>query len=187
MALEQSSFEFDLTPLPEKTHTEKVAVVKPKQVKIAAPVVEEKPVETVADDYPPLPTKSTRGRKSLKDLELTSQFIKVPDDEVLFSRHYYSITEVAQMFHVNPSLLRFWESEFPVQLRLRKNKKGDRFFTPQDIKMVEQIWFLLRERKLTIEGARDYLKKNKKLDDKFTMIQSLQKLKNFLLEMRASL
>ncbi len=193
MALEQISFEFNASaPADEKIQEEIMPVEKTETLQkpeiILVDEAEEKtetPVTAIQEELVPL--KSTRGRKSLKDIELTSQFIKVPEDDILLQRHYYSITEVAQMFHVNPSLLRFWESEFPVQLRLRKNKKGDRFFTPQDIKMVEQIWFLLRERKLTIEGARDFLKKNKKLDEKFTMIQNLQKLKNFLLEMRATL
>lgn len=191
MALEQLGFEFDLglpaTPKKEevKPAPKKAAVKKPEPIEEVRQVVEEP--AGMEDDYPPLPTKSTRGRKSLKNLELSSQYIRVPEDEELFKKHYYTITEVAQMFNVNPSLLRFWEAEFPVQLRLRKNGKGDRFFTPQNIKTVEKIWFLLRERKLTIEGARDYFKKNKKVDEKISMIQSLQKLKTFLLEMKASL
>lgn len=200
MPLQQISFEFDGSPdgnnpKPEKEKAaskEAAEAALPKEIgrppaiiesTLATQVAEE---ETPRDTEPALP-KSSRGRKSLKNIELTSQYIKVPSDAELFSKHYYSITEVAQMFQVNPSLLRFWESEFPVQLRLRKNKKGDRFFTPQDIKTVEKIWHLLRERKLTIEGARDFFKKNKKPDEKLEMVQSLQKLKQFLQEMRSSL
>jgi DNA-binding transcriptional MerR regulator len=68
---------------------------------------------------------------------------------------------VAAMFQVNASLLRYWESEFDL-LKPRKNKKGDRFFRPDDIKHLKMIHHLLREKKYTIEGARAYLKKSGK-------------------------
>src|SRR5688572_27339235 len=76
-------------------------------------------------------TKSKRGRKSIKVLEEEADFVNVPPDDVLFQKQYYAIGEVAQMFNVNGSLLRFWEKEF--DLTLRKNRKGDRFFTPKDV------------------------------------------------------
>ncbi len=170
------------------------------EIKAAKPVAEKKPAPKPVVMHPvteepkaaesgeePLNIKSKRGRKSLKDIELTTQYVNVPEDEILFQKQYYSITEVSQMFNVNPSLLRFWEAEFPVQLRLRKNRKGDRFFRPEDIKTVQQLWFLLREKKLTIEGARAYFRKNKKNDDRFALIQSLQSMRTFLTEMKASL
>ena len=99
---------------------------------------------------------------------------------------YYSIGEVATMFRENQSLIRYWETEFDI-LQPRKNRKGDRFFRPVDIKNLVLIYDLLRRRKFTIEGAKDYLKKNKKAEEKFAVIQSLQKLKGFLLELRANL
>ena len=68
-----------------------------------------------------------------------------------------------------------------------KNKKGDRFFRPEDIKTLELIHHLLRKRKFTTQGARDFLKKNKNADERFAMIQSMQKVKAFLLEIKASL
>ena len=89
------------------------------------------------------------------------------------------------MFGVNVSLLRYWEGEF--EFDLRKNKKGDRFFTPNDIKTLQLIYDLIRRRKFTIQGAKDFLKKNKWADEKYAMIQSLQRMKNFLLELKASL
>jgi DNA-binding transcriptional MerR regulator len=92
---------------------------------------------------------------------------------------------VADMFNVNTSLLRYWEGEFGMQLR--KNRKGDRFFTPLDVKNLQLIHDLVRRRKFTIEGAKDYLKKNTRADDKYVMIQSLQRLKIFLLELKAHL
>jgi DNA-binding transcriptional MerR regulator len=93
---------------------------------------------------------------------------------------------VAAMFGVNNSLLRFWENEFDI-LEPRKNRKGDRFFKPSDIKNLQLIYDLLRRRKFTIEGAKEYLKKNQQAEERYTMIESLQKIKSFLLELKASL
>lgn len=129
---------------------------------------------------------STRGRRSLKDIALGSDLVQIPEDEVLFQKQYYSIGEVAVMFRENQSLIRYWETEFDI-LKPRKNRKGDRFFRPVDIKNLVMIYDLLRRRKFTIEGAKDYLKKNKKAEEKFEMIQSLQKIRSFLLELKASL
>ena len=99
---------------------------------------------------------------------------------------YYTIGEVAEMFKVNTSLIRFWEKEFSI-INPKKNKKGDRYFRPIDVKNLVLIYDLLRRRKFTIEGARDFLKKNRKADEKFTLIQSLQQLRSFLIEIRSNL
>jgi DNA-binding transcriptional MerR regulator len=93
---------------------------------------------------------------------------------------------VAAMFHENQSLIRYWETEFDI-LQPRKNRKGDRFFRPVDVKNLVMIYDLLRRRKFTIEGAKDYLKRNKNADEKFAMIQSLERIKTFFLELKASL
>jgi DNA-binding transcriptional MerR regulator len=130
--------------------------------------------------------KSTRGRKSLKALDAEADLVNIPADEILFQRQYYSIGEVADMFRVNQSLLRFWENEFDI-IQPRKNRKGDRHFRPIDIKNLELIYDLLRRRKLTIEGAKDFIKKNSRAKEHFEMIQSLQSLKGFLLEIKAAL
>jgi len=130
--------------------------------------------------------KSPRGRKSLKEAEISLENVAVPEDEILFQKQYYSIGEVATMFGVNTSLVRFWENEFDI-LEPRKNRKGDRFFKPSDIKNLQLIYDLLRRRKFTIEGAKDYLKKNKQADARYGMIQSLQRLRSFLLELKAHL
>ncbi len=134
----------------------------------------------------PARQKSTRGRKSLKELDADLDQVEVPEDEVLFQKQYYSIGEVAAMFKENISLIRFWENEFDI-LEPRKNRKGDRFFKPADIKNLQLIHDLLRRRKFTIEGARDFLKKNKQAKENFETVQSLQKLKAFLLELKANL
>ncbi|WP_082886599.1 MerR family transcriptional regulator [Flavisolibacter tropicus] len=129
--------------------------------------------------------KGKRGRKSLKALEEEADLVNVPPDEELFQKQYYAIGEVAQMFNVKGSLLRFWEKEF--DLTLRKNRKGDRFFTPKDVKNIQLIHDLVRRRKFTIEGAKDYIKSGKQAEAKYEMIQSLQRMRNFLLELKANL
>ena len=130
--------------------------------------------------------KTTRGRKSLKELDGDTDQIEIPEDEILIQKQYYSIGEVATMFKVNTSLIRYWENEFDI-IEPRKNRKGDRFFKPSDVKNLQMIHDLLRRRKFTIEGAKEYIKKNKQAREKYEMIQSLQKLRTFLLELRANL
>ncbi len=127
-----------------------------------------------------------RGRKPLKENGLSDDMIDVPEDQILFQKQYYSIGQVALMFKENPSVIRYWETEFDI-LQPRKNRKGDRFFRPVDVKNLQLIYDLLRRRKFTIEGAKEYLKKNKKAEEKFAAIQSLEKIKSFLLELKASL
>lgn len=73
---------------------------------------------------------------------------------------FYSIAEVAEMFKVNQSNLRFWEKEFP-QLKPRRNAKGTRFYTNEDIQIIKQIIFLVTEQKLTLDGARKKLSQKK--------------------------
>ncbi|MFT3826758.1 MAG: MerR family transcriptional regulator [Chitinophagaceae bacterium] len=155
-------------------------VITPSQPALVPP-----PVERVIAASPVV-RKSGRGRKSLKEMEASVDLINVPSDEVLFQRQYYAIGEVADMFGVNQSLLRFWENEFDI-LQPRKNRKGDRHFRPVDIKNLELIYDLLRRRKLTIEGAKDFLKQNKMAKERFEMIQSLQNIRGFLLEIKAKL
>jgi|GEM_PF-548464 len=130
------------------------------------------------------PIKSTRGRKSLKGFD--AELPVIPEDDILFLKQYYTIGEVATMFHVNQSLLRFWETEFDI-IQPRKNRKGDRHFRPLDIKNLQLIYDLLRRRKLTIEGAKAFITQNKNSHQRFEMIQSLRKIQGFLLELKASL
>lgn len=130
--------------------------------------------------------KSRRGRKSLKEYNSIENTPEVPEDDLLFQKQYYSIGDVAAMFKENTSLIRYWEKEFDV-LKPKKNKKGDRFFRPEDIKNLKMIYHLLRERKYTIEGAKDFLKNNKAAGEKHEMIESLNKIKLFLLELKNNL
>jgi len=147
--------------------------------------------ETVAntDNKPAaqhLKAKSGRGRKSIRQISEEADLIRIPEDEQLFSKQYYTMGEVSEMFRVNQSLLRFWEAEFSI-LQPKKNKKGDRYFRPVDIKNLHLIYHLLRQRKYTIEGAKDFLRKSKKAEEKFESIKKLEQVKEFLLEMKASL
>jgi DNA-binding transcriptional MerR regulator len=102
-------------------------------------------------------------------------------------RLYHSITQVASMFQVNTSLLRFWEKEFP-QIKLRKNGKGDRLYTKEDIQLIGTIHYLTKQRKFTLEGTREYLKKDKKtVENETEIVQSLLQVKQFLLDIKKSL
>lgn len=171
MALQQISFAFDELPVVPKPEHKPVVLEKPKaeQIKIKG------------DNK-----KLTRGRVSLKQKESGADLIEIPEDAILFEKKYYAIGIVANMFKVNQSLIRFWENEFDI-LKPRKNGKGDRLFRPEDIKNLKLIYHLLRERKYTLEGAKEFLKQNKRADEKFTLIESLKKLKGFLNELKADL
>jgi len=130
--------------------------------------------------------KSPRGRMKLSDMDSVAGLVEVPADEELFSRRYYNIGAVSDMFKVNVSLIRFWENEFDI-LKPKKNGKGDRLFRPEDIKNLQIIYHLLREKKYTIEGAKDFIKKNKRMEENYALIDSLKKLKAFLLELKATI
>lgn len=116
----------------------------------------------------------------------TALKLNIPADQELDSKQYYPISEVASMFSVNISLLRFWEKEFSI-LKPRKNKKGDRLFRPEDIRNLKLIYFLLKEKKYTIKGAKEYLKKGKKAEDKFDTVEVLKQIRTLLLELKAGL
>ena len=142
--------------------------------------------EEIKTELEEIKRKSTRGRLALKEIHLNADLIQIPPDEILFQKQYYSIGEVAGWFRVNQSLIRYWETEFDI-LEPRKNRKGDRFFRPIDVKNLVLIHDLLRRRKFTIEGAKDFLKRHKSADEKFIMIQSLEKIKAFFNELKASI
>jgi DNA-binding transcriptional MerR regulator len=173
---------FDFVAIEETENTQPVV-----SAVIAKEVVEVKePVIIKEEKHEPVASTGKRGRRSLKDIAINADLINIPPDDILFQKQYYSIGEVAVMFRENQSLIRYWETEFDI-LQPRKNRKGDRFFRPVDIKNLVLIYDLLRRRKFTIEGAKDYLKKNKRAEEKFAMMQSLEKIKGFLLELKANL
>jgi DNA-binding transcriptional MerR regulator len=131
--------------------------------------------------------KGKRGRKSFKDIDAEVDSIEIPDDETLNKKLYYPIREVAAFFKCNTSLIRAWEVEFDI-LQPRKNRKGDRLFRVEDIKNLQVIYYLLRNKKLSVEGAKAYLKNNKKkADTQQQLTHTLNKFKGFLLELKATL
>ncbi|HMI63429.1 MAG TPA: MerR family transcriptional regulator [Puia sp.] len=170
----------DPQPIAEPQHSR----TEPQPWLEAQPRLDRRRAATPKPATPKAPSK--RGRKSLKQVTAEADLIEVPADEVLFSKQYYTMGEVSEMFRVNQSLLRFWETEFDI-LQPRKNKKGDRYFRPVDIKNLHLIYHLLRQKKYTIEGAKEFLKKNKKADERFEVIQRLQEIRTFLLEWKAQL
>lgn len=92
-------------------------------------------------------------------------------------KRYYSIGEVAKAFEVNASLIRFWDKEFDI-LKPKKNAKGNRMFTPEDVKNLKLIFHLVKERGFTLEGAKTHLKEGqKKTLDKFEIISKLETIK----------
>ncbi len=95
--------------------------------------------------------------------------------------------EVTTMFGVNASQIRFYEREFDI-IQPKKNKKGNRLFTPDDIANLKIIFNLVKDKGYTLQGARDYLRSNKnEARENQRVIDSLQRLKAFLLEVRDSL
>jgi DNA-binding transcriptional MerR regulator len=111
----------------------------------------------------------------------------MPYKEKKVEKLYYSIGEVAEMFQVKPSLIRFWEKEFDI-IKPKKNKKGNRFFTVQDIDNFRLIFHLVKEKGLTLQGARKKLKENKEdTTNNFEVIKTLSEIKSLLLEIKESL
>ena len=102
-------------------------------------------------------------------------------------KRYYGIGEVARAFDVNTSLIRFWEKEFDV-LQPKKNAKGNRKFTPKDIKNLELIYHLVKERGFTLEGAKLHLKENRqKAMDTYEIIRKLERVKSELIKIKEQL
>jgi DNA-binding transcriptional MerR regulator len=100
---------------------------------------------------------------------------------------YYSMGEVADAFGVNQSLIRFWDKEFDI-LKPKKNAKGNRMFTQEDVKNLQLIYHLVKERGFTLEGARTHLKESKKKTlDKFDIINKLEGIKATLVNLKNEL
>lgn len=107
--------------------------------------------------------------------------IELPD------KRYYKIGEVAEAFEVNTSLIRFWENEFDI-LKPKKNKKGNRLFTPEDIKNLKLIFHLVKEKGYTLEGAKNKLKEKPEMAaSNHEIILKLQSIKEELLKIKNQL
>ncbi len=108
----------------------------------------------------------------------------MPYKEKEISKLYYTMGDVTAMLDVNHSLIRFWEKEFDV-LKPKKNKKGNRLFTPKDVENLKLIYHLVKERGYTLEGARQKLKGNPDdLENNHEVVQKLQGIKEYLLELK---
>jgi len=102
-------------------------------------------------------------------------------------KRYYTIGEVAKAFDVHTSLIRFCEKEFDV-LKPKKNAKGNRKFTPEDVKNLQLIYHLVKERGFTLDGAKIHLKEEKKKTlDNFEIIAKLESVKNQLIKLKEQL
>ncbi|MBS9768579.1 MAG: MerR family transcriptional regulator [Flavobacteriaceae bacterium] len=108
-------------------------------------------------------------------------YIKLPE------KRYYRIGEIAKAFRVNPSLIRFWEKEFDL-LQPKKNAKGDRLFTEEDVKNLQMIHHLVKEKGFTLDGAKAKMKAEKKeIIEKQEIINKLELIKRELINIKNQL
>lgn len=109
------------------------------------------------------------------------------DNNISSGKLYYKIGEVADMFNVNTSLIRFWSNEFDI-LKLKTNQKGNRLYTQTDIDNIKMIWHLVKERGMTLAGAKKKLKESSSdLQSNFEIISKLQEIRGLLLDIRSEL
>ncbi len=111
----------------------------------------------------------------------------MPYKEKQVEKLYYSIGEVAKIFDVNTSLIRFWEKEFDI-IKPKKNKKGNRLFTKDDVDNLHVIYHLVKERGFTLEGAKKKLKENRaETINHAQIVQRLKDIRSFLHQLKQSL
>ncbi|WP_114751336.1 MerR family transcriptional regulator [Pleomorphovibrio marinus] len=111
----------------------------------------------------------------------------MPYKEKEIEKKYFSIGEVAEKFKVATSLIRYWEGEFDI-IKPKKDKKGNRRFTKDDIEKIQLIYHLVKEKGYTLQGAQEIIKnEHYRLQDKASMIQRLMEIKSFLIEIRSKL
>ena len=111
----------------------------------------------------------------------------MPYKEKPTEKLFYKIGEVAEIFKVNVSLIRFWEKEFDI-LKPKKNKKGNRLFTKKDVDNLTIIYHLVKERGFTLEGAKQKLKENKSdTIDNIEIVNHLKDIRGFLVKLREEL
>ena len=104
----------------------------------------------------------------------------MPYKEKEIEKKYFTIGEVADELGVATSLIRFWEGEFDI-IKPKKNRKGNRQFTKEDIRNVKLIYYLVKEKGFTLQGARDFIKNDvEAASNKVELIESLKRVRNFL-------
>ena len=123
----------------------------------------------------------------LELLAILKTRFRMPYKEKVIEKKYYTIGEVADQFNVATSLIRFWESEFD-NIKPKKNRKGNRQFTKEDIENVRLIFHLVKERGFTLNGAKEMLRHGtESVKKKMQLVDSLNDLKSFLLEIKKQL
>jgi len=111
----------------------------------------------------------------------------MPYKERKVEKLYYTIGEVAEMFDVNTSLIRFWEKSFDI-IKPKKNKKGNRLFTKEDIENFHLIYYLVKEQGMTLIGAQKRIKENKEgTVNTFDIVKTLTGIREMLLEVKETL
>ena len=111
----------------------------------------------------------------------------MPYKEKTIEKKYYTIGEVAERFDVATSLIRFWEGEFDI-IKPKKNRKGNRQFTKEDIENVKLIYHLVKEKGFTLQGAKDMLKNDSnEVRDKMEILDSLKRIRIFLSEIKENI
>ena len=107
--------------------------------------------------------------------------------EKKIEKKYFSIGEVATQLNVSTSLIRFWENEFD-SIKPKKNRKGNRQFTKEDIENIKLIYHLVKEKGYTLQGAKEMLKNSHaSITDRLRLIDSLKEIRSFMVEMKNSL
>lgn len=99
---------------------------------------------------------------------------------------YFSIGEVAEMFDVNTSLIRFWEKEFP-QLQPRKNARGNRVYSRKDVELFEKIHHLVKDKGFTLDGAKNALRKSSGEHEKDALLNKLLRIRKDLQQIASSI
>jgi len=111
----------------------------------------------------------------------------MPYKEKPIIKKYFTIGEVAKELGVATSLIRFWETQFDF-IRPKKNAKGNRKYTQDDLKKLKLVYHLVKEKGYTLQGAQDHIKQSKdSIDDKAEMVESLKSIREFLVEMKNNL
>lgn len=111
----------------------------------------------------------------------------MPYKEKPIEKKYFTIGEVAKILGVATSLIRFWETQFDF-IRPKKNAKGNRKYTQEDLKKLKLVYHLVKEKGYTLQGAQEHIKQSKdSIDDKAEMVESLKRIREFLLEMKNNL
>ena len=121
------------------------------------------------------------------NIEIDETYMPLPDSFKTKEKLYYSMGETCQIFDLPASTIRFWEKEFDI-IKPRKNKKGDRFFSKNDIALIRTIHYLTKVKGYTLQGAKDALKRNFVEEaDNASIISTLMEIKEMLLKIKSEL